>query len=476
MLITETVEIEVGNKLKYYEGLGYTVPKEKGSQNRMRIKIGAKIKIKTIDLSNGSGTLVEVKCDCEDCKSPILKPMRWVEYLKHVHIDGKYYCQQCAMKLYARKNSLNTKFLRGESFGYWIIKNLALKQAINIISRWDDAKNGCDIREVSYGSVGMNKKGYWFKCSKGIHESELKSVSYFTNKFKKFGCLTGLDCKACNTFAQWGIDNLGDDFLNKYWNYEKNINIDPWNIPKQWNKKVWIICQEKKHHESYDVFCSKFVIGDRCPYCSGRRVHILDSLGTLYPQVLDIWSNKNIKTPYEYMPHSMQMVYWKCLDDKHEDYPRIIDSSNNCDFRCPDCVGERQESFLQEKVRLYLESLGYLILHEYNCNIIPNNPKYNGNRGQMPFDNEIVDLKLIVEVNGSQHYRISRWHKLQSKKHNTTPEYELHMQKVRDRYKKYIAYLNGYKYIAISYKTDNKKEEYKTLINNKIKEIFNKKI
>jgi len=61
---------------------------------------------------------------------------------------------------------------------------------------------------------------------------------------------------------------------------------------------------------------------------------------------------------------------------------------------------------------------------------------------------------------------------MQAKHNDTTPEYEFYMQRVRDRYKRFIAYKRGYKYIAIPYWTDNVSEEWKQLINNKIREII----
>jgi hypothetical protein len=199
----------------------------------------------------------------------------------------------------------------------------------------------------------------------------------------------------------------------------------------------------------------------------------LDSLGTLYPQVLKIWSDKNKNSPYDYSPKSEKEIYWKCPDNKHEDYKRSINSSNPLNFRCPDCIRERKESFLQEKVRLYLKSLEYTILHENKCSIMPCNPKYKGNKGQMPFDNEIEELKLVIEVHGIQHYEVCGFHYMAAKKFNTTPEYQLHYQKLKDRYKRIFAKSRGYFYLEIPYWTDNKNEDWKKLIDEKIEHINN---
>jgi len=523
-----------GNTKKWYENKGYIFT-----------KTSDEFEAKVEDLSDSSNILVDIKCDNPDCENPYLKPMRWNDYIKHVHKDGIYYCGKCAIKLNRTKIILNngrksfykwciensrqdvldrwdyelnekkpdeitttslginkkgywfkclkhpehkselkniSNFTKGEkgvmickqcnSFGQWCLDNGKQSE----LSRWDYKLNNCNPFEVSYGSGGFSRKGYYFKCPKGIHPSELKNISHFTN-----GQDNAINCKACNSFAQYLIELYGENALNLYWDWDKNnkLDINPWIISKCSNKpKIFIICQEKSYHDSYNLRCNDFYNGDRCPFCSGRskKVHLFDSLGYLFPEVMKIWSDKNKLSPYEYTPKSGRHAWFKCKDDKHEDYFRLISSATKYEFRCPECVREHDESFLQEKVRLYLESLNYgVILHEYKCTIIPKNPKKKGKNNNMPFDNEIIinTIHLIIEVHGEQHYRLDKFHYLAAKKHGTTPEHELHMIQVRDRYKRFIAHKNGYEYIAISYKANNKKEEYKCLIDDKLKEINN---
>lgn len=121
------------------------------------------------------------------------------------------------------------------------------------------------------------------------------------------------------------------------------------------------------------------------------------------------------------------------------------------------------------------------MLHEYECTLIPQNPKMKkqdgsiNKHGQMPFDNELIigDKHLFIEVNGFQHYKICEYTKLSSKQNHTTPIYELHKQQLYDRYKRYIALSNGYFYIAIPYWNIENNDNYKKIIDNKIKEILN---
>ena len=322
-------------------------------------------------------------------------------------------------------------------------------------------------------SVNSHKK-IWIKCQEKDYHTYSISCDAFT-KGNRCSYCHGFKIHPRDSFAQYHIDNTDKDFLNKYWDYDKNKDIDPFKIAPNTDKKIFIFCQNKKYHGSYDITCNSFTQGCRCSYCGNFKVHILDSLGTLYPQSLDVWSDKNKKSPFQYAPMSGKKVWWKCKNGEHEDYYRNSSDSVKLNFRCPECSREREESILQEKVRLYLNELRYNINHEHNCSIVPRNPRTkNTTNNTLPFDNEVVELKLIIEVHGKQHYKVNSFHTMSAKKNNTTPEYELHMQKIRDRYKRIYAKSKGYNYLEIPYWTDNKEEEWMKLIDDKIKEIKNK--
>ena len=72
-----------------------------------------------------------------------------------------------------------------------------------------------------------------------------------------------------------------------------------------------------------------------------------------------------------------------------------------------------------------------------------------------------------------QHYKITNFHNLRANKVNTTPQSELEYQKWKDEYKKNYALEHGYFYLEIPY-TAYENDEYKTMIDDKIKEIVNR--
>ena len=140
------------------------------------------------------------------------------------------------------------------SYEQWCIDNNETEQ----LALWDYEKNGCSPKDISYST--HNK--YFFKCERGLHDGEEKVISDLTRRHAKF------KCNACNSIGQYLIDSYGEKALKKLWGYEKNGNLDPFEIPRTSHKKVWIKCQENEIHGSYFIRCADFTLGgNRCPKC-----------------------------------------------------------------------------------------------------------------------------------------------------------------------------------------------------------------
>lgn len=327
------------------------------------------------------------------------------------------------------------------SFGVWCEQN----NRLDLLKRWDYDKNDVTPYDVSISTT----KKYYFKCPRGIHESELKDINNIRKQYHSGRCI------CCSSIGQYGIDILGNDFIDKYWS-NKNTS-DPMSIASQSQKKIWIKCQSVSYHEDYETTCSNFVAGKRCPYCTKKKIHPKDSLGVLYPISYKYWVQCKT-TPLDYFPMSNKSVYWNC--EKHGQYKRKISQMVQAGFICPKCQKEQVQSKLEQKVYNYLLDLGYKVNTEHSCTITPINPKTHR---PLPYDNEVVDLRLIIEVNGEQHYKKSYF--------NNYSDEELNKRKRIDRYKKEYAIYNGYSFLVIPYWTNDQQETWKKLIDNKIKSI-----
>jgi hypothetical protein len=145
------------------------------------------------------------------------------------------------------------------SFAHWCVVN----GRQDLLDRWDYDLNKTTPEETARTSPST----YYFKCPRGLHQSSSYKLSNLTKH--SYGAA---QCRLCNSFAQWGVDNIDENFLELYWDYNKNA-VDPWNIPYSARSTtvVYINCQYDESHGSYKTFPSHFVNGSRCPACAISR-------------------------------------------------------------------------------------------------------------------------------------------------------------------------------------------------------------
>lgn len=345
------------------------------------------------------------------------------------------------------------------SFYDWCMRN----NRQDLLDRWD-----YDLNNKSPKNRPFNTRvKTYFKCPCGNHQS----TGIFLSMREKSGNYN-IQCAGCNSFGQWGIDNIGLDFLDKYWDYDKNT-VNPMEIQKMSNKPVYIKCQEKNYHGSYLVLPYDFVAKNiRCPFCHMRQVHLLDSLGNNYPKVFDVWSIKNNDTPYDLAPGSNKKRWFKCHNGIHSDYLSLVYRAKDRNFECPKCHSDEDKSYLHKKVEQYINNnYEYHINTEYDCNLVTINPLTGY---ILPYDIEVVindDKSLYIEVQGKQHFEICLLTKEDALERGCTPEEALANLQYRDKLKMDNVLLNKQYYLAIPYTAEHD-ESYKTLIDNKIHEIL----
>lgn len=321
---------------------------------------------------------------------------------------------------------------------------------LDLLERWDYTRNN-NPKSVWFHS----KKDIYLNCPCRRHESSPYKPEHIFNKDHQSSLLQ--KCKKCNSFAQLGIDTYGSDFLSAYWDYDKNT-VDPWVIQVQSNKKVWIKCQSKTYHPSYDATCASFYGGSRCPYCKGFKLVPQDSIAATNPEVIQLWSENNDITPYEVRPSSSKKVWFKCSRGKHEDYFRTVSDSRRYGFRCPECAKFMGLSSYQKKTAKELSIYEYEVLHEENCLLLP----INAATGRvMKYDNMIPALMLVIEVHGAQHYRASTKFTASLSEDGRVAYFQ--KSRRRDKEKKEYAIVNGYSYLEIPY-TAFADDTYKRMI------------
>ena len=218
------------------------------------------------------------------------------------------------------------QFSVAKSFYDWCVEN----NRMDLNDRFDEDRNGCTTKDVGYKS---NLK-WWFKCPRGLHDGDQYVMYFVTNNPKR-----ELLCRKCHSVAQIVIDKFGQDYLERHWH--KDNTISPWDISAG-SGLIYVIIQcDKKDYHVYKQVASSFTDGVGCPYCINRKVHPNDSLAVVHPEVIERWSDKNKKSPWEYAPYSESKVWFKCPNGVHDDYLQQINNAVMYGFTCRKCETER---------------------------------------------------------------------------------------------------------------------------------------
>lgn len=207
------------------------------------------------------------------------------------------------------------------SFEQWCIDN----ERRDLLNRWDYQKNKLKPSEISYKS----EKGIWFLCPNNKHDSELHRIDNLANGRNKT-----IYCNKCRSFAQHLIDKYNIDHLNKVWSIKNNAS--PWDYNYGTSKKAIFNCINDSSHE-FKRNIDLYLKTDSCPICSKLELISTHSLGSLFPDSIKYWSEKNSKTPFDYSSCQHDVLWWKCDSGIHDDYQRGIEASKNNNFQCPIC-------------------------------------------------------------------------------------------------------------------------------------------
>lgn len=264
------------------------------------------------------------------------------------------------------------------------------------------------VGEINYNKQNEKMIIISYKNNSNIDvQFEDGSISYnkYYSAFKKGEIKHPIRYK--ETIAYYIEVELGLN-LDDIWNWKKNNknNINPYEITKSCNKKVWLYCQEKDYHndyEGYEIRCDNFYNNRRCPYCSGKKLHWKDSLAYKYPRIAkmiaeDKRNNIKYEDLYKYSCNTKDKFYIKC--DKCYIVSKNKKSIVNMVFQGVSCEHCSDGISIPEK---FISN----ILKQLNISC-----KYQLNKSDFEwcsyfkYDFYLPKINSIIEVNGLQHYEI----------------------------------------------------------------------
>ena len=259
-----------------------------------------------------------------------------------------------------------------------------------LAKEWHPTKNG-DL--TPYKVTHNTTKNVWWQCKKDKEHVWRATIS---NRNKGSGCP---DCVRSRVTDKYNLLVINPKLASE-WDYIKNIDR-PENYPPFSVKSVYWQCSKNPKHKWKTTICNRNKRGDKCPYCSGRRVGEDCNLLVMHPKLCEEWNyNKNDKIPEEYISNSNVKVWWKCKKCKFE-WKSIISNRSRLNRGCPQC----NESYGEKKVRLTLEKMCLSYDAQYSFSDLLG---IGGGllRFDVPvfWDEERTKLRLLIEYDGIFHY------------------------------------------------------------------------
>jgi very-short-patch-repair endonuclease/DNA-directed RNA polymerase subunit RPC12/RpoP len=302
--------------------------------------------------------------------------------------------------------------------------------------------------------VALNShKKCWFDCGECGHpfDIQLNNINilnrwcpYCANKKL---CEINRNCISCHNKSFASVE------YSKNWS---DLNFEePFELFKNSVKKYWFECPKCKH--SFQQNLSHITRGNYCSYCSNRLLcnETLNCINCFNKSFASIersknWSIKNKKKPVEVFKSSAEKFIFDC-DKCGNEFPSKLCHITDGSW-CPNCR-YKTEDIAYDKLKEIYPS----IKRQYKV-------EWCKDKKHLPFDLVIEERKIIIEIDGEQHWKqIAKW---------KTPEHN----RERDMYKMKCANENGFSVIRIIQEDiyKNKYNWFNELYDN-IKKITNDK-
>ena len=247
----------------------------------------------------------------------------------------------------------------------------------------------------------LSNKKYLFDCDCGhSFESAPASISrgrwcpYCPNSSQKI--CNKKNCEICY------VKSFASHPKSIYWSHKNDISA--WQILKSSSQIKIFDCNVCGHEFSTSL--DKVVNNQWCPYCSIPCKKLCKDNTCNFCFVKSFasnpksqyWSNKNTIVPRDILLYSHKKYYFNCNTCNHTFKSKICYISKPGGTWCPMCINKTEK-----KVYDWLKN-------KYG-NVEPQK-KYNWckNINELPYDFVLEDYKIIIELDGAQHFiQVSNW-------------------------------------------------------------------
>lgn len=203
----------------------------------------------------------------------------------------------------------------------------------SLAREWHAERNG--VLRPADVHIGSNLK-VWWRCRRDPRHERQAVVG-------KRSAL-GRGCPVC---AGRVVGPRGENSLlveagpvARQWHPTKNGALRPVDVLAGSHQYAWWKCPRGPDHEWRAQVKKRVRAGRGCPFCSGNRASITNSLAARRPAIAKQWhpTRNGALTARDVTPHAHRVVWWQCREAEHE---WRISVHNRTGPNCPLCLHRR---------------------------------------------------------------------------------------------------------------------------------------
>ncbi len=206
-----------------------------------------------------------------------------------------------------------------------------------LLKQWHPTKNA-DLEPTELASGSQRR--VWWKCPAGPdHEWEATVAN-------RAGHKSGCPFCAGRRLAQSNSLLAVHPKVAKLWHPTKNGDLKPDQILAGSTKKIWWKCPNGPDHEWQLSVYVQANGRSGCPFCSGKRASVTNSLAALHPDLVEEWhpTKNGRRTPDQTTVGSGIKAWWRCSRSPHHVWQATVASRTSLSTGCPFCSGRRLTS------------------------------------------------------------------------------------------------------------------------------------
>ena len=264
-------------------------------------------------------------------------------------------------------------------------------------------------KKSKYVSINCNKN--IDKITLGSHIKILFTCDICNHEFEAIvkDVIKGQWCPYCATPSRILCNNIDcNSCLNKsfqshekakYWSL-KNETI-PRNIFLNTNKKYIFDCNKCNH--AFSASCLNVNYTFWCPYCANQKlcnnVECIECYNKSFAtnEKSKFWSIKNEINPKNVFKNANKKYLFDC-DVCNSEFNAKLNMVNGSNTWCPYCKNKTELKLYNQLIKIYPN-----INRQFKV-------EWCKNKSFLPFDFVILEYKIIIELDGEQHFKqISNW-------------------------------------------------------------------